>query len=148
MISVPSAMQFMPERWRESLTPKSKTPHSLTVVMLTHSLRRVTWRHVLSLKDFTYSIIIERTPPELTQHLEIEYDRCYPPWPIMIYEIRIGVLLVADAGLWQRAITELDGYRQQWTKLDWTLRAGLDYYFWWMFLDKSKRLAPVSIVPS
>jgi hypothetical protein len=62
MISVPSAMQFMPERWRESLTPKSKTPHSLTVVMLTHSLRRVTWRHVLSLKDFTYSIIIERTP--------------------------------------------------------------------------------------
>jgi hypothetical protein len=62
MISVPSAMQFMHERWWESLTPKSKTTHSLTVVMLTNSLRRVTWRHVLSLKDFTYSIIIERTP--------------------------------------------------------------------------------------
>ena len=62
MISVPNAMQFMHEWWRESLTPRSKTPHSLTVVMLTYSQRHVTWRRGLPLKGLTYSIIIEWTP--------------------------------------------------------------------------------------
>ena len=62
MISVPNAMQFMHEWWRESLIPKSKTPHALTVVMLTYSQRHVTWRRGLPLKGLTYSIIIEWTP--------------------------------------------------------------------------------------
>jgi len=149
MISVLSAMQFMHEWWRESLTPRSKTPHSLTVVMLTYSQRHVTWRRVLPIRELTNSIIIEWTPTRVgTTTLNWIWSMLPHPDLSWSDEIRICVLLVVGAGLCQRAITELNWYLQPWTKLDWTRRAVLDYYFWWMCLGTLRKLELVPNVLS